>query len=199
MIRFTAALMAALIGALLCGFDVERRHDLRIGMTGDEMNKTISSKPDRFESEDGVFHASWDVDYPDGTDRGTLTVRVTAKDGVLGWTFTETGPGPEAPTPTEGAEPAPPEAEASSPDYAALLKQGCGAKWGTDYRMLEYCQGKQVDALNSVADWLDGTPDAGIWNMCWDKWSDHLHGTPDWTMVHYCIEQQVGARERLRR
>ena len=91
MIRLMAALVASL---LLCGFNPEYRYNLRLGMTGDEMNKAMGSTPDRYKAEGKVFHASWDLDYLDGTVQSTLTVRVTAKDGVLGWTFTETGPDP---------------------------------------------------------------------------------------------------------
>ena len=43
------------------------------------------------------------------------------------------------------------EAGAQADTFLSELKAACREEWGTDYQMVEYCQNKQIEAMNAVA------------------------------------------------
>lgn len=70
--------------------------------------------------------------------------------------------------------------------YGNIMSK-CKDKWGTDYRMVKYCVGKQTEAKRNVS----SLPDNGIMSRCKNKW-----GT-DYRMVKYCVDKQTEAKKSL--
>lgn len=75
------------------------------------------------------------------------------------------------------------------------IKSHCSEKWGTDYRMIKYCQNKNFDALEKIQEKLDeygnGSEEVNIINRCWEKWY------PQTRMINYCANKQIEAYKSL--
>jgi hypothetical protein len=96
-----------------------------------------------------------------------------------------------APVPAPRQEPAPtptpqPTAIVQAPSGESI-KSDCISKWGTDYRMIDYCVNKQTEALRSV----QRIPSNSIKSQCQAKWGR------DYRMIDYCYRKQVEAKQRL--
>jgi hypothetical protein len=79
------------------------------------------------------------------------------------------------------------------------IMDNCTAKWGTDYRMIEYCRDNQVEAVQQVNRFLEDEatrePYKDILNTCAAKWTEG--DGYDWGMVVYCYTNQSEAYRRL--
>ena len=86
--------------------------------------------------------------------------------------------------------------------------QYCSNKWPNDYQMREYCEDQQNSANNKLFSLAesnglvkngrlsaspDGNVDEKIVYRCMNKWEQPSFETYDFTMVVYCIEQQIQA------
>lgn len=79
------------------------------------------------------------------------------------------------------------------------MKMFCEEKWGTDYKMREYCINKEIEGAKKIkamlATALSGK-DKDVMDQalrkCYDKWS------PQYSMIHYCLKKQYGAYLRLK-
>lgn len=67
------------------------------------------------------------------------------------------------------------------------IKSDCTKKWGTDYKMVEYCVKRQVKAVKYLASFEDQE----ILSNCAVKWKR------DFKMVKYCADRQLKAKRRL--
>lgn len=98
------------------------------------------------------------------------------------------------------AAPSPNTPSSGQDEIISELKRICREKWGTDYEMIEYCQGKQMKALVNLGGLLEsfskGSAQRDILNRCLDKWEKGKGS--DWETVEYCYGRQLGAYQRLK-
>ena len=80
---------------------------------------------------------------------------------------------------------------------AAIIKRFCTAQWPNDFRMQEYCENQQSDAVintlskGAPSDVPNGTFQT-IRSQCVQQWAD------DFRMREYCENQQIQSYRRLR-
>lgn len=86
-------------------------------------------------------------------------------------------------------------------DRAAMIAELCRGEWPSDFSMQAYCREQQTEGFVSfVALWNDrvvGNSDlfpAGA--KCILDWGED--GSFDYSMIHYCLDQQVEAYDSLR-
>ncbi len=88
------------------------------------------------------------------------------------------------------------EASSSPPSDAAarpLIEAKCRQEWKADFRMQEYCQDEQYQALQVLRSRsMQGSTLAGIRDKCAGEWKD------DFRMRDYCEQEQLKALEHLR-
>ena len=85
-------------------------------------------------------------------------------------------------------------------DEDALLeniRSKCEDEWTTDFQMQKYCQDEQRKGYTKLAEiWTDAVTNIRVTAVqCVLDWSDDL--LFDWTMIHYCTDQQVTAWKAL--
>ncbi|NJO34014.1 MAG: hypothetical protein HC869_13610 [Rhodospirillales bacterium] len=79
----------------------------------------------------------------------------------------------------------------------------CGRKWGTDFVMREHCQNEQAKArdfaiyMRNSAKMKKMPTLEAIYTFCFDRWQTGDSTNADWPMVEYCLNEQIGAAERL--
>lgn len=78
------------------------------------------------------------------------------------------------------------------------INRKCSGEWPSDFVMQRHCREQQHEGYSDLADiWAAATQNirtaAG---QCVLDWSDDL--LFDWTMIHYCVDQQLTAWRALR-
>ncbi len=91
------------------------------------------------------------------------------------------------------------------------IKGFCANKWPSDYQMREYCEKQQIEGnqeLFAIAEEhglvtngnLSASPTGNtiekIINRCMNKWEKAQFKTYDFTMVTYCVKQQIQSYRR---
>ena len=73
------------------------------------------------------------------------------------------------------------------------VKMACEAKWGTDYKMIQYCINKQTKAVSELLKYLAMKDDVvnDIVISCAEQWKE------DYQMLHYCTKKQYNAYKEL--
>lgn len=86
-----------------------------------------------------------------------------------------------------------PAVETVDPSARDLIRYKCKASWPSDFEMQEYCEQKQLDALElwEIVQASKSDVIAKIAEKCNRDWPD------DFEMKFYCYEKQMEARDRL--
>ena len=94
----------------------------------------------------------------------------------------------------------------NSEDQPSGIKGFCANKWPSDYQMREHCEKQQIEGnqeLFAIAEEnglvkngnLSASPTGNaiekIINRCMNKWEKPQFKTYDFTMVTYCVKQQI--------
>jgi len=89
--------------------------------------------------------------------------------------------------------------QATAELYVAEMKRACSEEWGTNYRMVEFCQERQFDAMSAVKRILEETDgDAArtqIIQTCIQEWPEGKGY--NWRMAEFCYERQIESFNRL--
>jgi len=84
-------------------------------------------------------------------------------------------------------------------DVNQNIRSLCMNKWGTDYKMVNYCIDKQETAYNDLSERRAVNAGSSVYEeilgSCMSKWSDN--GLFDFAMVDYCASNQVKAYNNL--
>ena len=83
----------------------------------------------------------------------------------------------------------------------AMISESCRAEWQSDFAMQAYCREQQTEGFVSlitlwnerVADNDDLAPAGAKCILDWEE-----NGSFDYTMIDYCLDQQVKAYDSLR-
>src|SRR3546814_6829838 len=79
------------------------------------------------------------------------------------------------------------------------IRVRCTEEWKTDYRMIEYCEKRQMKGLQSVLqiarDETQGATRTRILMECMIAWK--AGDSHDWRMVEYCYNRKAAAYSRL--
>ena len=94
---------------------------------------------------------------------------------------------------------------------SADISSYCANKWPNDYQMREHCENQQIEGnqeLFAIAEVnelvkngnLSASPTGNaiekIINRCMNKWEKPQFKTYDFTMVTYCVKQQIKSYRR---
>lgn len=86
-------------------------------------------------------------------------------------------------------------------DVLQQIKDNCSREWGLDYRMIEHCQMRQIEAGREFVTIQEGEAAEGTRRMllanCYNEWSSR--SKTDWRMIVHCYRRQTEAMERLQR
>jgi len=84
-------------------------------------------------------------------------------------------------------------------DVNQNIRALCMNKWGTDYKMVNYCIDKQETAYNDLSERHSVNAGSSVYEeilgSCMSKWRDN--GLFDFAMVDYCASNQVKAYNSL--
>ncbi len=84
-------------------------------------------------------------------------------------------------------------ADKGTDGYVAEIDRACRTEWGTDYRMIEYCQDRQREAmavvLGTQRQVAGNSAREGILSNCQRDWPEG--NGYDWAMVAYCYDRQT--------
>ena len=84
----------------------------------------------------------------------------------------------------------------------AWIADRCRDKWGGDFVMQDWCRNQQAEGFTNYRDILrnwgaaDRDATVAVVTECVNTWVD---STPDWVMLHWCLNEQFKAYSRLRR
>ena len=78
------------------------------------------------------------------------------------------------------------------------INRKCSGEWPSDFVMQRHCREQQLEGYSDLTDiWAAATENIGTAAaQCILDWSDEL--LFDWTMIHYCVDQQLTAWRSLR-
>jgi len=94
---------------------------------------------------------------------------------------------------------------------SADISSFCANKWPNDYQMREHCEKQQIEGnqeLFAIAEEhglvsngtlstsASGSDHEKIINRCMNKWEKAQFKTYDFTMVTYCVKQQIKSYRR---
>jgi hypothetical protein len=90
----------------------------------------------------------------------------------------------------------------NSREIGRKIRVFCERKWGDNYRMVEHCGERQIEATQSIKAFLKNQSIPrkirdGIFARCAKKWSGKNFETLNNVMTSHCIETQYGSYKRL--
>ena len=83
---------------------------------------------------------------------------------------------------------------------ATWIADRCRDEWSGDFVMQDFCRKEQAKGFSNYLEilvrWRDTDPEAavGVVSECIDTW---VGATPDWVMLHFCLNEQFKAYSRL--